>query len=520
MASYLLISAWAFNTDDAYISLRYARHLAEGHGIVWNIGEYPPVEGYTNFLFVILGAGAIHFGLDPLLALKIFSSCSLGITCIALYRIARLWVGPVGATLPALILTSYTGMIFWTVSGLETAVYQMFVTWAVLVFIKSFGFRPLPMSKDADTSIKKVSPSYLAISGFLVFLASITRTEGPGIGLVLGVALITHVALTYARSLKAFCRSESQAVLRSGLKMSFALLLSFAIPFASYFQWRFNYFGRLFPNSVYCKALYQGSPFELIGPFLTLLVPFGILALVSLRRWIGVLDVRYLAIGLIVVFYIIILYGVDPIIGRFNRHFLTAFSLLLVPASVGIFEITKLMLKKLPAVFQECYILVIALGCIIVLAVPGAKNIRLLAENYSQRISTRETLGVWLNEQLSPEESYLIGDTGIVPFITHAGVIDAYCLNCPEATLPPINRSPAMFAEMIFTRMPELIVIHSEFVNVLQPHESYGVYPAIVTHPSFEEKYSHVKTFGNGRDRFNYWVFKRNDWQTQDRKDL
>ena len=170
---YLLISAWAFNTDDAYISLRYARHLAEGHGIVWNIGEYPPVEGYTNFLFVILGAGGIYFGLDPLLILKIFSSCSLGMTCVALYRIARLWVGPVGATFPALILTSYTGMIFWTVSGLETAVYQMFVTWAVLVFIKSFGFRPLPMSKDADTSIKKVSSSSLAISGFLVFLASI-----------------------------------------------------------------------------------------------------------------------------------------------------------------------------------------------------------------------------------------------------------------------------------------------------------------------------------------------------------
>jgi hypothetical protein len=64
-------------------------------------------------------------------------------------------------------------MIFWTVSGLETAAYQMFVTWAVLVSIESFGFRPLPTPKDADTSIKKLLPSYLAISGFIVFLASI-----------------------------------------------------------------------------------------------------------------------------------------------------------------------------------------------------------------------------------------------------------------------------------------------------------------------------------------------------------
>jgi hypothetical protein len=29
------------------ISMRYAQHLAQGHGLVWNIGE-APVEGFTN----------------------------------------------------------------------------------------------------------------------------------------------------------------------------------------------------------------------------------------------------------------------------------------------------------------------------------------------------------------------------------------------------------------------------------------------------------------------------------------
>ncbi|MFH1721880.1 MAG: hypothetical protein ABH950_04655 [Candidatus Altiarchaeota archaeon] len=38
--------------DDAMISMRYARNLAEGHGLRWNPGgEY--VEGYSNFLFVL-----------------------------------------------------------------------------------------------------------------------------------------------------------------------------------------------------------------------------------------------------------------------------------------------------------------------------------------------------------------------------------------------------------------------------------------------------------------------------------
>ena len=40
--------------DDAFISFRYAKHLAEGHGLRYNVGEDPPVEGYTNFLWVLV----------------------------------------------------------------------------------------------------------------------------------------------------------------------------------------------------------------------------------------------------------------------------------------------------------------------------------------------------------------------------------------------------------------------------------------------------------------------------------
>ena len=36
-------------SDDAFISFRYAKHWSEGHGLVYNIGEW--VEGYTNLLW-------------------------------------------------------------------------------------------------------------------------------------------------------------------------------------------------------------------------------------------------------------------------------------------------------------------------------------------------------------------------------------------------------------------------------------------------------------------------------------
>ena len=51
--------------DDAYISFRYARNLAQGNGLVFNAGER--VEGYTNFLWTVLFTPAELVGLDPAL---------------------------------------------------------------------------------------------------------------------------------------------------------------------------------------------------------------------------------------------------------------------------------------------------------------------------------------------------------------------------------------------------------------------------------------------------------------------
>lgn len=55
--------------DDAFISCRYARNLAEGHGLVYNVGER--VEGYTNFLWTVLVAlGSVITGIEtPFVAL-------------------------------------------------------------------------------------------------------------------------------------------------------------------------------------------------------------------------------------------------------------------------------------------------------------------------------------------------------------------------------------------------------------------------------------------------------------------
>ena len=57
--------------EDAFISFRFARNLVEGYGLVWNPGE-PPVEGYTNFLWLMLAALLLRLGLDPVIGSQVW----------------------------------------------------------------------------------------------------------------------------------------------------------------------------------------------------------------------------------------------------------------------------------------------------------------------------------------------------------------------------------------------------------------------------------------------------------------
>ncbi len=52
-------SRWP-QADDAYISFRYAQNLAEGNGLVFNVGEY--VEGFTNLSWTVLLAAGVLLG--------------------------------------------------------------------------------------------------------------------------------------------------------------------------------------------------------------------------------------------------------------------------------------------------------------------------------------------------------------------------------------------------------------------------------------------------------------------------
>src|SRR5262245_37549022 len=76
IAHALLFGGWI--VDDAGISFAYARNLAQGHGLVSQPG-LPPVEGYSNFLWVLLMALSFALRLfDPVLTPKLLAVALTG----------------------------------------------------------------------------------------------------------------------------------------------------------------------------------------------------------------------------------------------------------------------------------------------------------------------------------------------------------------------------------------------------------------------------------------------------------
>ena len=225
-----------FTQDDAFISYRYVRNLVAGHGLVFNPGER--VEGYTNFMWIILLAVFTRLGLDTILASKILGVTSGCIALVLLYKISRLVLQtqyvrtdgrastkargsePQGsaasshwlfAAIPPAILASNGAFAYWTISGLETACFIM----AVLLSVYCYLSRGRLMAVAAA-------------------LATLLRPEG---ALVFAI-IVVHSFLTKERS----------------FRNCLVQVLGFTLLVTPFLAFRISYYRDILPNPFYAKT--------------------------------------------------------------------------------------------------------------------------------------------------------------------------------------------------------------------------------------------------------------------------
>lgn len=101
--------------DDALITLRYARNLASGHGLVYNQGE--AVLGTSSPLYAAIVALPSVLGCDPIIsALLINIGCDI-LICWLLVYLARGWRSM--QVLAPIFFLLQTNILFWSGTGME-----------------------------------------------------------------------------------------------------------------------------------------------------------------------------------------------------------------------------------------------------------------------------------------------------------------------------------------------------------------------------------------------------------------
>ena len=468
----LIIAAWPFTVDDTYITLRYAKHLAEGRGIVWNLGEHPPVEGYSNFLYVLLGAAAYRIGLDPVVLYKGLGVVALAVSTWLMYRMAREWVAPLPALAPAVLFTSFFGPSWWAVSGLETLAYVALVLGAVASAFTGLGFLAWPAARPAGHR-----DAWFACSGALVTLAAMTHPEGPVVGVAIGVGIL--VGTRSWRSAAVFA-------------------VTAALPYCIYFLWRWSYFQRLLPNPVYCKGGWGGYPLWLVEDLAVHAAPLlVVMALAGWRR----MDARHLVAIVLLLAYLCLLVGVDPILAYGSRHALAPLAVLLAVAS------GTALARFSPKVGGGITVLAFCVSSLATTGLPG--ELRDQGLSYASRTEARLGIGRWIDQTMSTGDSYVMGDAGVVTAATERRMIDAYCLNSAVMTLPPIDRSGARYARWVLDQRPGVIVVPSYSRDSLVVHRYMGVFPALTSDDAFVAGYRHVRTVSVAGTIFHYWLYLR-----------
>jgi hypothetical protein len=139
----LVVLAWAtrFVQDDAFISFRYAQHLAEGHGLTWNVGE-PPIQGFTDPLWTLALAAAMRMGAEPVATTYALGIASFVGTLAGTYALVRALGSEEWAAWTAMVWygTNATALAYAT-GGLETQTQACLVTWVAVLAVRELEGR-------------------------------------------------------------------------------------------------------------------------------------------------------------------------------------------------------------------------------------------------------------------------------------------------------------------------------------------------------------------------------------------
>jgi arabinofuranosyltransferase len=430
----LVLHALSFHytVDDAFISFRYARNLVNGEGLVFNPGER--VEGYTNFLWVMVDALGLERGDDPPIRTARIAglAAAAGIILLLGFRAgrdrrpetSREWIGRL---LPPYLLAASAAFALWAQAGLETDLFTLFVTAGTL-----------DLAGEASGG-----RSHAVRAGILFGLASLTRPEGLlFLGLALGGRLLAGGG---------WGRLVPTAVAAAVL----------AIP---YHAWRVFYYGSWLPNTFHAKtggglaAAWRGVRYLGDGGLTFGILPFLVPLLLLVRggRRAHVVPATVI-LGYLL--YVVAVGGDGLAMFRF-----------LVPVLPLIFLLGGEAVAAMPGRFFGRVAAALLLVLLTFRPTLGSAARRFVEEDRLRVDRQWTNIGKWLGEYARPGDTVAVTTAGAIPYFSGLRAIDMLGITDPHIArrhMPEMGRGIAGHekydVEYLLDQRPEYI-LHFEFV--------------------------------------------------------
>ncbi len=407
--------------DDMMISMRYARNLAEGNGLVWTAGG-DRVEGYSNFLWTTLMA-AVHAFRPPAniaaIPVRLIGYlCTVG-TFVLAVRLLRVFaprgVIPVVVMLTCMLLSP--DIVLWGAWGFENSL----LGFLLLVFLVRL------FERGTDDPI-----AYLALA-----LVPITRADA--IYLFAANAVVAMLVSTNRR--------------RTVVWLALAL-----VPFAAHVAFRLSYYGEWLPNTYYLKVhgltdkhsrgfAYAKGFVQAYGVLLAVAIASGLSIVSRDRRGLAVLVLALANLGYVT------MVGSDMLSGyRFFSHLMPV---LFAFASAGIALLGQGLVGKLSIA-----------AALLIISVPPTPKVfqRLLVPNANGDQQKQIQVAAIINKNALPDSSIAVLCGGLVPYMTRRPALDILGKSDKHiARLDPFPGSMAghgkVDTDYIVGRRPDLIVM-------------------------------------------------------------
>ncbi len=416
-------AAWSFVCDDAFISFRYARNLAEHGELAFNVDPLERVEGYTNFLWVVVLAIGARIGVAPESAALVLGRLAMAVGLVLAMALADRMRERSGAKLVAplvagALLCASPEWIVWGSGGLETAFAAAWVLAAILAF----------------------TLDRLVLAAVFAVCAVLSRPDGavPLGAWVLGWGLALDV-------------DARRRALEQWRRYATALVV-LVVPLAVHLLWRHAYYGEWLPNTwavkshgarlretwgvAYVQAWAKGTGVVVLAP----------LAL-ALRR-------RHAPAVLAIAATLAYSWWVGGDFMAYSRFLAVATALLAVLTAVLVADVVALLERHADARLRRLGPpVVIVLAAAAVLATAVRANARRATDRAKpegwldgrwEGVTAMDRFakvglaaGAWMRAELPADTLVTVGAAGAVPYASGLPTIDAFGLVDPVIARQP-----------------------------------------------------------------------------------